>query len=223
MAEENHIRVMLVDDHPLALSGLRNFLSGFPDLVLAGEASTGHEAVLRYPLARPDVVLMDLLMPDMDGLAAIQAIRAADPAARIVALTSVDDTARVQQVLQAGAVGYLLKDVTASELAQAIRLAAGGSVALSPSALRALSQTAGQGRGLGTPLSEREREVLALLTLGRSNQQIAEALHLSRPTVKYHLANIFGKLGVASRTEAIAEAYRCGLVSGTGSIAADQG
>jgi len=222
MAEERHIRVMLVDDHPLALSGLRNFLSGFPDLMLAGEASTGREAVRGYLQLRPDVVLMDLLMPDMDGLAATQAIRASDPAARIIALTSVDDTARVQQALQAGVVGYLLKDVSASELAQAIRLAASGSVALSPSALQALSHVPDPSGGISAPLSEREREVLALLVLGRSNQQIAEALHLSRPTVKYHLANIFGKLGVASRAEAIAEAYRSGLVSGTESRAAGQ-
>lgn len=216
MAEETRIRVMLVDDHPLALSGLRNFLSGFPDLALVGEANTGREALQRYPQVRPDVVLMDLLMPEMDGVAATQAIRALDPAARIVALTSIDDAGRVQQVLQAGAVGYLLKDVSAFELAQAIRSAASGSIALSPQVLHALHQPCAAESAALVPLSEREREVLALLAQGRSNQQIAEALHLSRPTVKYHLSNIFSKLGVASRAEAIAEAYQRGLISTAG-------
>ncbi len=213
MTGEPCIRVMLVDDHPLALSGLRNFLSGFADLELAGEACGGREAVQRYPEVWPDVVLMDLLMPDMDGLAAIQAIRAQDPEARIMALTSLYDTGQVKKVLQAGAVGYLFKDVTAFELAQAIRLAVGGCVVLSQSVLQALNYGPEGGGEKDGPLSEREQEVLALLAQGHSNQEIAVQLHLSRPTVKYHLANLFSKFGVSRRTEAVAEAYRRGLIS----------
>ncbi|HEU4324596.1 MAG TPA: response regulator transcription factor [Roseiflexaceae bacterium] len=213
MTGEPGIRVMLVDDHPLALSGLRNFLSGFADLELAGEACSGREAVQRYPEVWPDVVLMDLLMPDMDGIAAIQAIRVLDHQARIVALTSLYDADHVQKVLQAGAVGYLFKDVTAFELAQAIRLASGGCVVLSPSALQALNHTPQVTGEDGVLLSEREQEVLTLLAQGYSNQEIAVLLHLSRPTVKYHLANLFSKFGVSRRTEAVAEAYRRGLIS----------
>jgi two-component system, NarL family, response regulator LiaR len=206
------IRVMIVDDHPLAQSGLRNFLSGFPDLELVGEAHDGGEALGVYERVRHDVVLMDLLMPGMGGVAATQAIRARDRAARVLVVTSSYEADLIDQALKAGAVGYLLKNVSAFELAQAIRAAYAGRSAMSPEVVDAIVQRK-HAEQQGIELSERERAVLQLLVIGRSNPQMAEELHLSRATIKYHLANIFAKLGVESRGEAIARAYELRLVT----------
>lgn len=210
---EQRIRVMVVDDHPLAQSGLRNFLSGFPDMELVGEANDGAEAVKAYERLHPDVVLMDMLMPIMDGVAATAAIRAIDGQARIIVVTSTYEAELIDRALQAGAVGYLLKNISAFDLAQAVRAAHAGRSTMSPEVLDAIIQGKQNTSQHGVELSEREQSIMQLLIVGRSNPQIADELHLSRATIKYHLANIFAKLGVASRAEAIARAYELRLLT----------
>jgi two-component system, NarL family, response regulator LiaR len=208
----NPIRVLIVDDHPLARSGLRTFLNAYSDLEMAGEADNGAEALSLTAEVRPDVVLMDLVMPEMDGVEATRRLKAAEPELTVIALTSVDDGGMVERALRAGASGYLLKTVGAVDLAQAIRAAHAGRRVLGPEAADALAQTVGEPR-VGADLSEREREVLALVAAGLSNGQIAERLAITRATVKYHVGSILGKLGVATRPEAIALAYQRKLVT----------
>ncbi len=209
------IRVMVVDDQPVVRSGLAAFLSVFDDLQLVGEARDGAEAIALCPSLRPDVVLMDLVMPNIDGATAIERIRAQHPHVQVVALTSFKESDLVQRALAAGAIGYLLKNVSAAELAQAIRAAHSGRPTLAPEATQVLIQQATR-KPIDTPghdLTEREHDVLALMVRGLNNVEIADKLIVSRSTIKFHVSNILSKLHVATRTEAAAIAVQHGLVS----------
>jgi two-component system, NarL family, response regulator LiaR len=199
---------MIVDDHAVVRSGLAAFLTVFEDLELVGQAGSGEEAVRLCRQLKPDVVLMDLVMPVMDGAAATKAIRAECPHIQVVALTSFREEDLVQGALQAGAISYLLKNVTADELANAIRAAHAGRSTLAPEAAAALIQVATQPPRPGFDLTAREKEVLALMTQGLSNPQIAERLVVSHSTVKFHVSSILSKLGVGGRTEAVALALQ---------------
>jgi len=202
------IRVMVVDDHPMVRRGLATFLMVFDDLELAGEAAGGEAAIQLCAQILPDVVLMDMVMPDMDGATTTRAIRQQFPTVQVIALTSFKEAELVQNVLEAGAIGYLLKDVSADELAHAIRAAHAGRATLSPEAAQALVHAATRPPAPGHDLTERERAVLALMVEGLNNTQIAERLVVSPSTIKSHVSNILSKLGVASRTEAVALAVR---------------
>ena len=202
------IRVMLVDDHTMVRRGLATFLKAFDDLELAGEAESGKVAIQLCAEVLPDVILMDMVMPDMDGAAATRAIRQQFPQVQVIALTSFKEGDLVKNALSAGAIGYLLKDVSADELAEAIRAAHAGRATLSPEAAQALVETANQPPAPGLDLTEREREVLALMVEGLNNTQIAGRLSVSPSTIKSHVSNILSKLGVASRTEAVSLALR---------------
>lgn len=206
------IRVILVDDHTMVRRGLATFLRVFDDLELVGEAATGEEAIQLCARLMPDVVLMDLSMPDMDGVTATRIIRQRFPTVQVLALTSFPEKELVQNALQAGVIGYLLKDVTANELAQAIRAAHGGQSTLSPEAVQAMVHAATQPPTPGHDLTEREREVLVLLVEGLNNTEIAAKLGVSPSTIKSHVSHILRKLDVASRTEAAALAVREHLV-----------
>lgn len=205
------IRVMLVDDHAMVRLGLATFLKVFDDLELAGEADSGEAAIELCGQILPDVILMDLMMPDMDGATATRLIRQQYPKVQVVALTSFKEEQIVQNALKAGAIGYLLKDVSADELARAIRAAHLGRATLSPEAAQALVNAANQPPAPGQDLTVREREVLSLMIEGLNNTQIAERLVISPSTIKTHVSHILAKLGVASRTEAVALALRHGL------------
>ncbi len=207
------IRVMLVDDHNVVRSGLATFLRAYDDLELVGEAKNGLEAVNLCHAKQPDVILMDLMMPEMDGIAATRAILAEHPGIKIIAMTSFEEERLVQGVLAAGAISYLIKNVTSDELAKAIRDAASGRSTLSPEAARVLVQATRPTKQLLFELTEREHEVLYLVVQGNSNQQIAEALVISIATVKAHISNILSKLQVSSRAEAINYAIKHKLVS----------
>ncbi|MGZ6346901.1 MAG: response regulator [Anaerolineales bacterium] len=204
----SRIRVMLVDDHAMVRRGLATFLKVFDDLELAGEAASGQTAIELCGTLHPDVVLMDMVMPDMDGAAATRMIRKQSPGIQVLALTSFKEGILVQSALQAGAIGYLLKDVSADELAQAIRAAHAGRSTLSPEAAQALVLATSQPPTPGLDLTEREREVLTSMIEGLNNTQIAAKLNVSPSTVKSHVSNILSKLGVASRTEAVTLALR---------------
>jgi NarL family two-component system response regulator LiaR len=214
MSESDRIRVLLVDDHAVVRSGLGAFLLAFDDLELVGEASSGEEAVRLCGQVQPDVVLMDLVMPGMDGAQATRAIREACPAIQVIALTSFKERKLIEGALEAGAIGYLLKNVSADELARAIREAHAGRPTLAPEAAQALIQAQREPPKIGFDLTEREHEVLALLVEGLSNPDIAERLVVSRSTVKFHVSSILSKLGVESRTEAVAMALKEDLLEG---------
>jgi len=207
------IRVMLVDDHNVVRSGMATFLKAYDDLELVGEAKNGLEAVNLCHQKKPDVILMDLMMPEMNGIAATRAILADYPEVKIIAMTSFEDEQLVQGVLAAGAISYLIKNVTSDELAKAIRDAVSGRSTLSPEAARVLIQATRPTKQPLFDLTEREREVLKLVVQGNSNQQIAEALVISLATVKAHISSILSKLQVSSRAEASAYAIKHKIVS----------
>ena len=206
------IRVMLVDDHTMVRRGLATFLKAFDDLQLAGEAESAEAAIQLCAEILPDVILMDMVMPDMDGAAATRLIRQQFPQVQVIALTSFKEGDLVKHALEAGAIGYLLKDVSADELAQAIRAAHAGRATLSPEAAQVLVETANQPAAPGLDLTERELEVLALMVEGLNNTQIAGRLTVSASTIKSHVSNILSKLGVASRTEAVSLALRSRII-----------
>jgi len=208
---EQKTRIMLVDDHAVVRSGLSAFLSVNPDLELVGEAENGEQAVVRAGILKPDVILMDLMMPVMDGVAATRAIKKQHPEIQIIALTSFQEDELVQNALKAGAVGYLMKNVTARELAAAIRAAKEGKMTLSPEAAQALVRATQQAQETEA-LTEREREVLRLMVDGLNNAEIAERLVVSLSTVKYHISNILMKLGVDNRVAAVTTAIQKRLV-----------
>jgi NarL family two-component system response regulator LiaR len=206
------IRILVVDDHEIVRQGLRMFLDLDSEFEIVAEAADGAEAVALAKRFRPDVVLMDLLMPIMDGTAATAAIRCDLPDTEVIALTSVLEDESVFGALRAGAIGYLLKDTKADQLCQAIKAAAAGQVQLSPKAAERLM------REVGAPqnpemLTERERDVLRLLAAGQSNKEIARTLGIAEKTVKSHVSNILAKLGMPSRTQAALYAVRIGLVA----------
>jgi NarL family two-component system response regulator LiaR len=207
------IRVMLVDDHNVVRSGLATFLRAYDDLELVGEAKNGLEAVNLCHEKQPDVILMDLMMPEMDGIAATKAILAEYPEIKIIAMTSFEEEQLVQGVLAAGAISYLIKNVTSDELASAIRSAFLGRSTLSPEAARVLVQATRPTKQPLFDLTEREQEVLNLVVQGNSNQQIANTLVISLATVKAHISNILSKLQVSSRAEATAYAVKHKLIS----------
>ena len=206
------IRVLIADDHSVVREGLRMFLGRDPELAVVGEAADGVEAVELSRQLRPDVVLMDLLMPVKDGIAAISDIRGNMPETEVIALTSVVESTAVIGAVKAGAIGYLLKDIQAPELRKAIKAAAAGQVQLSPQASAYLL------REVRTPerteaLTERETVVLRLLVQGQSNKEMARDLQIAEDTIKTHVKHILAKLGVQSRTQADLSAIRLGLVS----------
>lgn len=213
MTDSKPIRVMIVDDHAVVRSGLAAFLLAFDDLELVGEADSGEEAVRLCAQVQPDVVLMDLVMPKMDGATATRAIRERCPEVQVIALTSFKEEELVQGVLQAGAISYLLKNVSADELVGAIRAAHAGRSTLAPEAAQALIHAATHSPSPGHDLTPREREVLALMVEGLNNPEIAQRLVVSQSTVKFHVSSILSKLNATSRTEAVALAVQHHLVT----------
>jgi two-component system, NarL family, response regulator LiaR len=205
-------RVLITDDHGVVRQGLRMFLSLDPNFEVVGEASNGEEALAMARDLGPDVVLMDLLMPVMDGISATEKIRAELPEVEVIALTSVLEDASVTGAVRAGAIGYLLKDTDSEELSRAIKAAAEGRVHLAPEAAARLMREV---RAPDSPeaLTDRETEVLRFLARGKANKQIASSLYVSEKTVKAHVSSILMKLGVQSRTQAALYAVRTGLVS----------
>jgi len=212
MSDQKPIRVILVDDHAVVRSGLSAFLMVFDDLEFVGEASNGEEALRLCKEVRPDVVLMDLVMPGMDGATATQAIRENCPEIQVIALTSFKEQELVQGALKAGAIGYLLKNISADELSSAIRAAHAGKPTLAPEAAHVLIQANQGPPAIGSDLTEREREVLALIAEGLSNPEIADKLVVSRSTVKFHVSSILSKLGASTRTQAVTLALQNKLV-----------
>ena len=209
--DSHPIRVMLVDDHDMVRRGLSVFLKVKADLELVGEAGNGQEALRLCEKARPDVVLMDLVMPEMDGTTATRLIRERWPQVQVIALTSFQEKKLVQEALQAGAISYLLKNVSADDLAEAIRAAHAGRSTLAPEATQALIESDRQEPDYG--LTPREQEVLALLAEGLTNPEIAERLVISHSTARTHVSHILSKLDVSNRAEAVALALRRELVT----------
>lgn len=212
MTESQTVRVLIADDHALVRTGIKDFIAAFDWMELAGEARNGAEAVEFCATHEVDVVLMDLVMPLMDGTEAIRRIRALGKRVRIIVLTSFHEQNLVHQALEAGATSYLLKNVSARELAAAIRAAHGGRSTLAPEATEALIHAVQERPGIGSDLTKREREVLALLVQGLSNPEISQQLSISMATVKYHLTNIFSKLGAKNRVDVATIALAHNLV-----------
>jgi len=214
------ITVLLVDDQPLFREGLRTLLSVQPDLEVVAEAGNGEEAIRLYRILQPSVVLMDLQMPVLDGVAATRRLHEEVPDCRVIVLTTFDDDEMVFDGLRAGALGYLLKDVPSEKLAEAIRLAARGESFLQPSVAakvvaefaRLTSKPGAHSQPLIEPLSEREQDILRLIASGASNREIAGKLFLAEGTVKNHVTNVLGKLGVRDRTQAALKAREIGLI-----------
>lgn len=205
------IKVLLVDDHVMVRRGLASMLASYDDFDLVGEAGDGEMAATVYEHYKPDVVLMDMVMPRLDGVGAIQKIKERHPEARIIALTSFDSDDLVQRALQAGALGYLLKNASAEDLIKAIRAAQQGKRTLAPEAADALVHAMNREPNVGDDLTDREREVLALMVEGLNNNEIAERLILSVSTIKFHVSAILSKLSVTNRIEAVALAVQHGL------------
>ena len=213
MTSQHRIRVLIVDDHPMVRTGLELFLLSFPDLELAGTSADGDEAVRDCGRLSPDVVLMDMAMPGMDGVTATRTIRSRYPGIRVIALTNLQAIEAVQKALRAGATSYLLKNVTADELAAAIRAAYAGRSTLAPEATQVLVEASVHPQPALEALTPRELEVLSEMAKGLSNPEIAERLVISPVTVKFHVGNILSKLACTSRTEAVVLAIQRGLVS----------
>jgi DNA-binding NarL/FixJ family response regulator len=205
------IRILIADDHPVVWEGLSGMLAGQPDFEVIGLAADGDTAVMMHSSLAPDVTLMDLRMPGLDGVGAIQAIKAQQPPSRIIVLTTYDSDADILRAIEAGATGYLLKDAPREELFRAIRAAARGDSVLAPAVAARLMNR------MQTPaeehLSDREIEVLQLVAKGAGNKEIGKTLHISTATVKTHLIHIFGKLGVDDRTAAVTTALEKGIIS----------
>jgi DNA-binding NarL/FixJ family response regulator len=206
------VKVLIVDDHAMVRQGLSVFLGHDPELEVIGEATNGTQAVILANKLRPDVVLMDLVMPMGDGVSAIRAIRRDLPDTEVIALTSFMEDDMVGKAIQAGAIGYLLKDTEAQELRRYIKAAAAGQLVLSPQAASRLLRDLKAPPTL-SPLTEREQQVLNLMASGASNKEIGQILGVSGPTVKSHISSILAKFGVDSRTQAVLYALRSGLVS----------
>ena len=202
------IRVFIIDDHEIVRSGLATLLDVASDLELVGEAGSGEEALVLCAKAQPDVILLDMVMPSMDGPTTAAALRESCPQAKILALTSFPEDKLIQRALEAGVLGYLLKNVGAAELTAAIRAAKDGKPTLSPEATMMLMQNRNRPPAIGHDLSPRETEVLKLMTQGLSNRLIAENLVISPSTADFHVSNILGKLSAATRTEAVAIAFQ---------------
>ena len=216
MTESRPIRVLIADDHTVVRNGLKFFFMASDEFELVGEAADGEQAVQLCTQLQPDVVLMDLLMPGYSGIDATQAIRKCCPQVQVIALTSFEESELVQGALAAGAIGYLLKNVSADELTNAIRAAHAGRPTLAPEAAQVLIQVATHPRSPGYDLTPREREVLALMVEGLNNPEIAGRLVVSLSTVKFHVSSILSKLGAASRSEAVAMAVQHRLVGPPG-------
>lgn len=213
MTNEGPIRVLVVDDHKVVRKGLSTFISVHDDLELVGEAANGEEAIEQCAALRPDVVLMDMKMPVMDGPTAIGHMKARFPEVNIVALTSFDDEAFAQRALEAGAIGYLFKDVEEGELMSAIRFAGEGRGVIAPEAMRALiARSLNEPDEYAAELTEREQATLELVATGLTNPQIADRLMISVSTVNFHVHNVLDKLGAKTRTEAVVIASREGLI-----------
>ena len=212
MNETNAIRILIVDDHPMVRSGLHDFIQTNDGMELVGEAQNGIEAVDFCAAHDVDVVLMDLVMPLMDGSEATRRIVALGKPVKVIVLTSFHEQNLVEKALKAGATSYLLKNVTAAELVEAIKAAAGGFSMLAPEAAKALLHSEHPVDRIGFDLTKKEREILPLLVKGLPNQEISNQLHISLATVKYHLANIYSKLGVRNRVEATTVALEHHLV-----------
>lgn len=210
--EKKKIRVVIVDDHVLVRSGLEVVLGMFDDIELAGQAGDGEEAVRLCEQLRPDVVLMDLVLPGLSGVEATRRILASCPGTKVVALTSFTEEDLIGETLRAGAIGYLMKNVSADQLAAAVRNAAAGRSTLAPEAADALVRSVSSPQQASDSLTAREMEVLALMADGLTNADIAERLAIGVATVKTHVSSIMSKLGVSTRTEASATAIRRGVV-----------
>jgi two-component system, NarL family, response regulator LiaR len=208
MTSSEPIRVMIVDDHAVVRSGLNAFLKIYEDLQLVGFAHSGDEAISMCGEVQPDVILMDLLMSGMDGAVATKIIRSKYPKTQVIILTSFKEETMMHKAIQAGAIGYLLKDEQADEIAEAIRMAHAGRSILSPEATQVLMHVATQSGPLGYDLSDREREVLTLIVKGMNNTEIAENLVVSLSTIKHHVSHILSKLDAANRAEAVALAVK---------------
>ena len=213
MNSQQPIKVMIVDDHMMVRDGLNVFLSVYDDIEVVAEAGDGNEAVALCAESQPDVILMDLVMPNVDGPTATIRIREAYPTIQVIALTSFVEEEFVQRAIQAGAIGYLLKDVRSDQLAEAIRAAHHGRAMIDSTAAQILIRANTQPAPLGHDLTRREREVLALLVDGKTNREIAEVLTLSAGTVRLHVSNVLAKLNASNRTEAATLALQHKIVS----------